>query len=405
MRVVLVTPWFLGKRVSGAATYVKLLARGLVNHNVEVHVITQGMDAADKSYYQVNGIYLHLVGGTRNWLAFILKARSILKKLVDEEDFDVIHSIEVFSASATLFKNSIKLERIPIITTLTNLLLDEVKYRFYEELYNLISAPSFHVLETIYGIFSGIALGVLEFQVYNYSDHLIAPSSYIARKAESLYHVSRNKISLIPFAIEIEKFEKAYPSDIREKLGIQENPLVLYVGRLDPRKGVTYLLKAFYIVKKKIPRAKLLIIGEGSLKRHLIRLAIRLGIKEDVIFYGKVARDLLPSIYKIADVCVVPSIYEPFGLVAIEALASGTPVVASAVGGLIDIIKHYENGVLVKPGDVHDLAGTIIKLLSDRELLNNIRRKIKILLGQYDYKLIARKTIDLYEKLVQNNRL
>ena len=149
---------------------------------------------------------------------------------------------------------------------------------------------------------------------------------------------------------------------LRERWGMASSDLILgFVGRLVPEKGVDVLLKAFPTIARNVPSARLLITGKGPERAPLERLARELDIAERVVFTGA-QRDIVPY-YLISDVIVVPSRYEAFGNVAVEAMACGRPVVASRVGGFVDAIADEECGKLVAPNDSEDLAAAVVWLL------------------------------------------
>jgi glycosyltransferase involved in cell wall biosynthesis len=179
---------------------------------------------------------------------------------------------------------------------------------------------------------------------------------------------------------------------------------VLFVGRLVAQKGLEYLLRAFYYVLQKFPDIRLKIVGEGELGEQLKRLCMHLMIPSQQVDFlypsHWLTRQELAELYQGARVVVVPSIYEPFGMTAIEALACQRPVVASRTGGLMETIKHNVNGFLTEPRDELDLAQWIMTLLSDPELRNRFgeegRRRLRT---EYTWPRIAQRVIQLYGDL------
>ena len=148
-------------------------------------------------------------------------------------------------------------------------------------------------------------------------------------------------------------------------------PQLAVIGRLVPAKGHRYLFEAFVEVVRRYPEASLHVVGIGPLEAELKRLADRLGIAGHVRFHG-VRRDILRFLEAL-DILVVPSILEPFGIVCLEAMAAGVPVVASRVDGIQEIIEDGKTGILVPPGDVPVLAKAILRLLEDPHLMAEIR--------------------------------
>jgi D-inositol-3-phosphate glycosyltransferase len=169
--------------------------------------------------------------------------------------------------------------------------------------------------------------------------------------------------------------KELFQSELSELDWNIENPIALYVGRFDPRKGIETLVQSIAILKqqKRSDSLQLLIVGgsdpeqsDGEERARIEAVVCSLGLESQTHFVGQISHDRLPLYYRAADVCVVPSHYEPFGLVAIEAMGCGTPVVASDVGGLKFTVVPGETGWLVPPQDPHAFANAIERVLSDR---------------------------------------
>ena len=193
----------------------------------------------------------------------------------------------------------------------------------------------------------------LERHAFGQANLLVCPSRFIAREVATAYGVSGRRVAIVPQGVRAP-----------EAAGEPEPGTILFIGRLDPEKGVGVLLLATRDLLAAHPNARVLVAGTGKLEEELKRQAQPLG--DAVEFLGYVA-DPGP-LYRKAEVVVVPSLYEPFGLVALEAMACGRPVVASATGGLAEIITDGNDGVLVPPGDARALAMALSRVLSDEEL-------------------------------------
>jgi len=176
---------------------------------------------------------------------------------------------------------------------------------------------------------------------------------------------------------------------------------ILFVGRLVEQKGLEYLLRAMYYVREKFPEVPLKIVGEGPYREWLERLSSNLMLSPQVEFVGwKVGEDLA-ILYQRARVVVVPSIYEPFGMTALEALACQRPVLASRVGGLSEIVTHRVTGFLAESRDDLDLAQWLMTLLSNADLRHNMGRagRDAVLKGGYTWPEIGKQFLHLYEQL------
>lgn len=228
----------------------------------------------------------------------------------------------------------------------------------------------------------------IEKQCLETADLIIATSPQEKEHMKSLVS-SKGKIKVIPCGTDIECFGNISQEAGRAKLNIQpEEKVILYVGRFDPRKGIETLVRA--VGEEKVKRhshLKLIIVGgstpgrqDGEERERIENIVHELGLQDFTIFPGRVEHQDLAYYYAAADICVVPSHYEPFGLVAIEAMASGTPVVASDVGGLKYTVVDEVTGLLAPPQDKQAFASAIDLILSDaswrRELGENARQRV-----------------------------
>jgi len=175
------------------------------------------------------------------------------------------------------------------------------------------------------------------------------------------------RISVIPCGVNLELFQPRDREMARQQLGFVDDKLILFVGRIEPLKGIDRLLEAVSYLRNG-QRPRLVIIGGDKNSRHemarLGELSRKLRIRDSVTFPGLIKQEQMPYFYSAADVCVVPSYYESFGLVALESLACGTPVVATDVGELKSIIRQGETGYIVADNDPRHLADKIALLLA-----------------------------------------
>jgi D-inositol-3-phosphate glycosyltransferase len=195
---------------------------------------------------------------------------------------------------------------------------------------------------------------------------------------------TRGQIEVIPCGTDTNNFRLTSKSQARAKLQFSSHEkIVLYVGRFDERKGIETLVRAFALLKEQnLKNLKLIIVGgssanmpDGDERKRIEHIINELGLEESTVFAGRIGHDILPLYYTAADVCVIPSHYEPFGLVAIEAMACGVPVVASNVGGLKFTIIPEETGLLVEPKDVEAFASSIHRILLDELWVRKMRKQ------------------------------
>jgi glycosyltransferase involved in cell wall biosynthesis len=241
-------------------------------------------------------------------------------------------------------------------------------------------------------------------------DCIVATSPQEQEHMRSLVSAKGN-INIIPCGTDINRFGAIDKAKARESLGFERDAkIVFYVGRFDKRKGIETLVRAVNSsIFRDDPNLKL-VIGGGSrpgqsdgIERERIEAIVQeLGLSDRTIFPGRIGDDLLSLYYAAADVCVVPSHYEPFGLVAIEAMASYTPVVASDVGGLQFTVVSEETGLLAPPKDVEGFAKAIDRLLSDEQwrnyLASNARKRVE---SKFSWQGVASQLGLLYEQLIE----
>ncbi len=209
------------------------------------------------------------------------------------------------------------------------------------------------------------------------------------------------KTKVIYNGVDEKKFNpKADGSWVRERLEISDEIVVLTVARLVEQKGIKYLIDA--VQKLGDYPLKLVIKGDGPKKNSLIKRAKKLGIEDKVIFFDeKIPEQDLPGLYTAADMFVLPSLYEPFGLVVTEAMASGLPVIASRVGGLKEVVTP-ETGFLFEPRNPDDLAGKIALLASDKGLRKNMGRAgRKRILDIFTWDKIAKEYKLFYQRALE----
>ncbi len=234
------------------------------------------------------------------------------------------------------------------------------------------------------------------------SSKIIVCSRSMADDVRRRLNVDTNKIAIIPNGIDLGRLSvKVDISRTREKYGVYWKELmILFVGRLTSQKGCEYLIRALPKILEK-HNVKLVVVGDGPSRSFLESEAYRLGVSNRVVFTGFLADEEMIRLIKSADVLVVPSIYEPFGIVALEGMAAGVPVVASDVDGLSEIIRHEENGVKVYPQDPSSISWGVDRVLSDTRLAERLREKGRETAErEFSWSAIAEKTENLYKSLI-----
>jgi glycosyltransferase involved in cell wall biosynthesis len=206
---------------------------------------------------------------------------------------------------------------------------------------------------------------------------------------------ARGEVDCIPNAIDISKFrlDRKY---CRRLLGFRDGEeSILYVGRLEPVKNVQTLLYAFVNVRKKGFNARLVLVGNGSEINRLRRIAVGAKVIEFVDFVGALSHDRVPVYMNAADVLVLPSRSEASPNVILEALAAGTPVIATRVGGIPDIVTNGKQGFLYSPGDTEQLTNLLSRLLKDKRLRARFSVEARIMAKHYSLDRINKRKFDI----------
>ena len=204
--------------------------------------------------------------------------------------------------------------------------------------------------------------------------------------------------TIIPNGIDIEHFSPDV-APIEEFCDGKLN--ILFVGRLEPRKGADYLIKAYQRVKQAIPDSRLIVVGSGTRLRQKYEKWIKRNGLKDVVFAGYVSYDELPRYYKTADIFCSPATgRESFGIVLLEAMAVGKPIVATNIDGYASVLTHGEEGLLVPPKDREGLAQALISLMRDETLRQQMAAKGKLTAEKYSWEQVARSVFDYYLKVL-----
>jgi len=244
----------------------------------------------------------------------------------------------------------------------------------------------------------------LEWWITFESSLVIVCSKSMMNDTVKKFRVPEDKVWIIPIGVDSNKFKKYHPDRdlVRAKYGVnQTEKLILFVGRLTHQKGCEYLIRAIPQISKQF-KVKLVVVGDGSYRGELETLAKTVN-GQKIRFAGFLPDNDLSELFLCADVMVIPSVYEPFGVVALEAMAAGLPVVASNVDGLGEVIVHEKNGVLVFPKDSSSLAWGISTILSDqantKRLIENAKVDIRT---RFTWDAVAALTSDAYYRAIES---
>ncbi len=230
------------------------------------------------------------------------------------------------------------------------------------------------------------------------ADCVICCSRYVGREMVDSYGCPPDKIAIIPCGVDGSRF--AVEGDLaqfRTMFAAPDEQMILYVGRLDPEKGLPVLLDAMAQVIALCPRAKLVIVGKGQLQEQLQQQMRSLNLRDRAQFAGYLTGPTLAGAFKCADVMVVPSLYEPFGIVALEGMVNRVPVVIADSGGLGEIVEDGRTGLKVPPRNPQALAQAITRLLLDEALRRQIGQAgYEQAVVRYQWADVARQTVEAY---------
>jgi glycogen(starch) synthase len=239
--------------------------------------------------------------------------------------------------------------------------------------------------------------------ITNRSQRVIACSAYMRDQVADVFGVAPGRITVIPNGIDPDDLPDPGTAELarlRSEFADPDERLVLLIGRLVYEKGFQLALEAMPKVIKKVPGTRFLVAGSGTHEEELKKQAEELGLMEHGTFLGWIGDDVLRSLYGIADLTVVPSIYEPFGLVALEAMASGCPCIVADTGGLREVVPHELAGLRFRARDPRALAKMAIRVLSDPVLEARLIAEAHEHVRGFDWTDIAAATADLYADLI-----
>jgi glycogen(starch) synthase len=387
---VLILSWEYPPLIEGGlARHVRKLAEGLVGQGAEVHVLTRGGEESPAEE-ELCGVFIHRVREPKRptdlgeFVAWVERMNSDMLaagvELGDGYDFDLVHGHDWLVAMAC----------------------DHLARRFDAPLVTTIHATEHgrhqgwvdkHPQSYIHGV---------ERWITNRADQVIVCSFYMREQVAEIFDVPRERIAVIWNGIDPEDLQpRAEPElqRLRAQFAAPGEKLVLLIGRLVYEKGFQLALEAMPELIERHPEARFLVAGSGTHEDELRRQAEELVLMKHGTFLGWMGDDTLHSLYRIADVCVVPSIYEPFGLVALEAMASGCPCIVADTGGLREVVPHEEAGLRFTASDPASLVDMVERVFRDRDLRERLIAEATEHVRRFDWTDVAERTTELYGEL------
>ncbi len=378
------------KSVGGLAQHVKDLTKAMAKQDLEIHLITSGAEGAP-AFEVVDGVNVHRVNPYTNLstpdfrtgilhlnFSMLEYTMSLLRTFEEPEPVQLIHVHDWLVAYAgRVLKHSLN---IPLVATVhatewgrnCGLHSDEQRY-----------------------------ISDVEWWLTYEAWKVIVCSKYMDKELKRIFQLPGDKIKIIPNGVEPQNFIVNGRNDnFKATYAMPQEKVIFFVGRLVQEKGVQVLLDSVPKILHYQPNTRFLIAGKGPNGQYLQDKARNMGISDKVQFLGYIDDDLRNRLYQISDCAVFPSLYEPFGIVALEGMATQTPVVVSDTGGLSEIIKHGSNGLKAYTGSSNSLADNILHILGNpsdaKKYKENAYRDV---LEVYSWDKIATATIDTYEEV------
>jgi len=363
---------------SGQTVHIRELTKRLRNKGLELKVFTR------ETLGDISPTESIEVGFTGSDIPFIRHFGFMAKCGTLIKDFDLVHTQYHPSIFVGNFVRSLR--KTPHIFT----------FHGYAPIRSWTNpAQRLKMIDHTIGTFVALHAGV---------NKVIAISQYIKRLLTGFYHFDEAKISLVYNGVDLERFHpRTERSTIWERYGVADNPTILYVGRMDPYKGVQYLLKAVPLVLEAFPNAKFVIAGGTRFDQVKIHQSVLSRIRKALVFTGYVPDEEIPRLYSACDVFCYPSMWEGFGLTPAEAQASARPVVAFNHCAIPEVVADGETGILVRPADHEGLAAGIIQILKDPEMRQRMgiqgRKRVEAL---FNWDLAAEKTLEVYKQTLES---
>jgi len=390
VRIMMLSWEYPPKSVGGLAQHVYDLTGALAEIGEEVHLVTVGSHDAPQ-FENVNGVRVHRVNPYQvsshdfaNWvsqfnMAMMERAVAVMN---DEGGFNLVHAHDWLVAyTARAVKHAF---RLPLVAT--------IHATEYGRNYGLHNDLQRHISD-------------VEWWLIYEAWKVVCCSNYMRGELQHVFQVPDDKIRIIPNGVNTTNFQLKNRSYRREDYASPNEQIVLYVGRLVREKGVQVLIDAIPHVLRYHPNSKFVIAGRGPYEKNLRNQAAAAGVANRIYFTGYINDDLRNTLYSWASVAVIPSLYEPFGIVALEAMAAQAPVVVSDTGGLGEIVRHGMDGLKAYPGNSQSLADMIIWILNDRKQGENMKRKAFMKVqGEYNWLEIARRTREVYREILNARR-
>jgi glycogen(starch) synthase len=389
LSVMFLTWEFPPRVIGGISPHVFYLSKALAKNGTKVHVVTCDFPGAP-AHETIDGVEVYRVDSYKNpspdfatWVYLMnlnmqKEAAAIVARL--KEKVDVFHAHDWLVATAGIGLKHVF--RKPLLVTMHS---TEIGRRD-----GIHTSTERMIAETE---------AWLTYEAWK----VICCSHYMVSHVKWAFGLPDDKLVMVPNGVNVQVYEGVRKQDLasfRAAFALPEEKLVLFVGRLVYEKGAHVLINSIPKVLEKV-NAKFVIVGSGYMKDQLSNIVRSMGLEHKVLFTGFIDEVSLLKLQCCADVSVVPSLFEPFGIVALEAMAAKSPVVVSDTGGLGEIVDHDVTGVKMYSNNTESLAWGVTKVLLDEKYRNSLRENAyKKIQEKYDWEKIAQQTGRIYEAVL-----
>ena len=375
----------------GIESYIYNLSKFLVKNGHKVTVLTSKIPKKLPKVENIDGIRIMRIPTPTTAGGFPLMPHLFLKLLTASKDADIIHGHINSPTIIELAALVSKIMDVPLVVTYhADPIMQDITVKLPKYVQRILHK---------YWIIVDLIL--------KRAKKIIATTPVYLEKSQLLRNYLQ-KVEVIPNSIDFNFFREPPTHDVdifRRKYRLENNRIILFVGRLVKYKGLEYLLKAMRTVIEIFGDARLLIVGDGPLRKELEYLTRKSALEQYVSFFGNVDRENLRIIYALSDIFVLPSISnsEGFGIVLIEAMAHAKPVIASNVGGVPYVVKNGINGLLVAPKKYEMLGKSIVELLSDTNKAQELgKRGQEYVKSNYAWRSTIKRIVEMYTEIKES---
>lgn len=391
MRILMLSWEYPPRIVGGISRVVHDLAQKLGEKGNEVHIATcQDQNTLEEEVDK--HVYVHRVKsldiGANNFIDWVMHLNfALLKcciKMIDSGlRFDIIHAHDWIVAYASIV---------------------------LKQSYNVPLVATIHATEwgRNWGIHNDEQryISSIEWWLTFESWKVIVNSGYMNNEVMQVFQLPQDKIRVIPNGVDLSKFDNVEcDQEFRRNFAMDSEKIIFFVGRLVNEKGAQVLLDAMPKILTHYGNSKLVIAGKGPQLEYLREKAMLLGISQKVFFTGYISDGNLSKLYKCIDIAVTPSLYEPFGIVALEGMVANVPVVVSDTGGISEIVEHGIDGMKAYSGNCNSLADCILEILFNPDRAQAMKEKaMEKVRRQYNWDVISDMTLAAYEDIIREKQ-